>query len=193
MPLYGSTTQYQVDGKTIDGIKLTIPNPPKVAYVRLPTTAEMLDYFKQKQTAKGSLSAEEITLALFAKLRLDDGTPFDEYEAQTSFDLLTFSRGTTYERAGDTYVIKVETLFGVTTHTLAIPTQKQLAVYRRNVTKNYISGVIALYGDLVRKVEGYIETITTGDVPPLHQLDCINQVFAALDSIDPIITIDPNA
>ena len=55
MPLYGSTTQYQVDGKTIDGIKLTIPAPPKVAYVRLPTTAEMLDYFKQKQTDRKSV------------------------------------------------------------------------------------------------------------------------------------------
>jgi hypothetical protein len=192
MPLYGQLNTYEVNGKQIEAIKVTIPNPPKVAYVRLPTTAEMLDYFKQKQTTKNTLSSEELTLALFNKIRLDEGVPFDEWEAQTSFDTLTFSRGSAYERVGDNYVISVDTPLGNTKHTLAIPTQKQLAVYRRNATKNYLNAVMGMYKELVQSVEGYIDSLTTSDVPPLHQLDCINQVFAALDSIDPIIKVDPN-
>jgi hypothetical protein len=66
-------------------------------------------------------------------------------------------------------------------------------MYRRNATKNYMNAILALYKELVTHVEGYIESITMADTPPLHQLDCINQVFAALDTIDPIIKIDPNA
>jgi hypothetical protein len=190
MSLYGTLPEHTLtDGTTINAIRIRIPNPPKVAYLRLPSTPELLDFFKPAKKGKKDLSSEEKALDLFTKIRLDQGEDFDEYEAASSIDTITRSRGVSYERVGNAYQVVVETPFNMTTHTVSIPTQKQLTVFRRNAIKNYLTAVIDLYNELVTEVQGYIEEIGK-DVPPQHKLDSCNQVFAALDAIDPIL--DPN-
>lgn len=191
--LYGQLPEQTVDEKTVNAIKITIPNPPKTAFLRLPSGPELLDYFKPAKGAKKDTTPEQKALDLFKKIRVDEGPEFDEFEASSAIDAIMRSRGTGYERVGDAYQIAVETPFNTTLHTLSIPTQKQLTLFRRCAVKNYLTAVIALYEELVQKTEGYVPEITAKDIPPHHKLDSINQVFAALDTLDPLVSMDPNS
>ena len=53
MSLYGTLPEHTLtDGSTINAIRIRIPNPPKVAYLRLPSTPELLDFFKPAKKGK---------------------------------------------------------------------------------------------------------------------------------------------
>ena len=58
---------------------------------------------------------------------------FDEFEASNAVSKLTFCEVTDCERVGDEYRITLKTPFGDTTHTMSIPTQRDMTLYRRTV------------------------------------------------------------
>lgn len=188
--LYGQLPEQAIDGKTVNAIKLSIPNPPKTAFLRLPTNEELLDFMKPE---KNKEKAEQKLATLFNRLRVDEGQEFDEYEIESAVSRITHSTGVGYERVGSAYEISILTPFNIVKHTLTIPTQKQITLFRRSAQKNFTTAAITLYDELATKIEGYIDGIAPKDVPPYHKLDAVNQVFAALDNLDPILSTDPNS
>ena len=182
--MYGELTLHQIDDDTAyQAIKLRIPFPVKAAYVRMPTTKEMVEYLKP---VKKNETDEGKALSLFKSIRLDDGPEFDQFEASNCMNSLCSARSTSYERIGDSYRITIDTPFGECDHTVSVPTMKQVAVFRRSVHKAYIPAACDLYDLLHETHVGYAEGV---EVPPHHKYSVVNSVFEALDSIDPLIEI----
>lgn len=185
--LYGSTNTYSLDGSQVEGVKVTIPFPKKSAIVRHPNSEETLNFFKDDKKKR---TREEKAEEFFKLIRLDQsGEAFDEYEAVAVVDTFTKSSVGGLERIGDDYAITVTTPFGDTTHTLSIPTQKQLALFRRNAYQNYVTGVSTFYDQLLKSTEGYVDGFK---VPVYHKLDAVSAIMNAIDAIDPIVSLDPN-
>src|ERR1039458_1677228 len=75
-----------------EGITIRVPNPPKTAMVRLPTSQEMLDRLAQQKSIRRTIGRRKsqtefvpnpkADLDLFNQIRLDKGgAEFDEFEA----------------------------------------------------------------------------------------------------------------
>ena len=142
-------------------------------------------------------------LTLFNQVRLDkDGPEWDEYEASAAIAGLTFCDVTGCERAGDVYKISLKTRFGDTVHSMRIPTQRDITVYRRMVVsatdlphgqeelRYRIDPAVELYDALVSKIEGYAASFKGADVPPNHKSAVVVELVNAIDDLDPLI--DPN-
>ncbi len=143
-------------------------------------------------------------LDLFNRIRLDkDGPEFDEYEAGNAIAKLTFCEVTDCERAGDEYRITLKTPFGVTVHTVKVPTQRDITIYRRTVVSSTdlphgqeelryrIEPAVELYDSVVTKIEGYAASFQPTDVPPHHKSAVVVELVQAIDDLDP--AIDPNS
>ena len=143
-------------------------------------------------------------LALFNQIRLDkDGAEFDEFEAGNAISKLTYCEVTDCERVGDEYRITLKTPFGDTTHTMKIPTQRDMTVYRRTVVsatdlphgqeelRYRIEPAVDLYDSVVSKIEGYVDGYKAADVPPHHKSAVVVELVQAIDDLDP--QIDPNS
>jgi hypothetical protein len=197
-----------------DGIIIKVPNPPKAARVRLPTTDEMLSRLAQQKSIRRTIGRRKsqtefvpnpkADLALFTQIRLDkDGPEFDEFEAGNAISKLTFCEVTDCERVGDEYRITLKTPFGDTTHTMKIPTQRDITVYRRTVVsatdlphgqeelRYRIEPAIDLYDSVVSKIDGYAESYKAADVPPHHKSAVAVELVQAIDDMDP--SLDPNS
>src|SRR5581483_4841852 len=102
--MYGTlSTITLANGSTVQGIKVAIPNPPKEAVLKLPTSAEYRDLLivlgkLDKGRSKSDLERKLPYLELFKKLRLDDGEDFDEYESEYIVSYLTETRIADYEK-----------------------------------------------------------------------------------------------
>ena len=197
-----------------DGIKIRVPNPPKAAFVRLPTNEEMLARLDAQKTIRRDLGRRKsqteyipntaADLALFSKIRLDkDGPEFDEYEAADAVGKLTYAEVTACERAGEEYNITLRTAFGETVHTVKIPTRRDIMVYRRSVLaatdlphgqselRFRTEPAIDLYNAVVVKTTGYVESMKPSDVPPHHMSAVVVELVQAMDELDPVL--DPNS
>ena len=140
--LYGQLPEVEFDGKKASGFLFRVPNPPKEAVLRLPTSEEITGYLDLQRTLQYNLGrrkskSERVPnpksdLALFAKLKVA-GADFDEFEARNAIGKLTFTEVLSCVRSGELYRIALKTPFCETTHDLAVPTAKQLSVYRRSV------------------------------------------------------------
>jgi len=204
--MYGSIPQ--------DGFVIKVPNPPKTARVRLPNSQEILDRLAQQKSIRRTLGRRKsqtdtvpnpnADLALFNQIRLDkEGPEFDEFEAGNAISKLTFATVTECERAGDEYRITVETPFGNTVHTMSIPTQRAITVYRRTVLsatdlphgqeelRYRIEPAVDLYDLAVSKFEGYIDSYTKAEIPPNHKSAVVIELVNAIDDLDP--AFDPNS
>src|SRR3974390_1498100 len=169
-----------------EGIRIKIPNPPKHAFVRLPTKQEMLDRLAQQKSIRRTIGRRKsqtefvpnakADLALFNQIRLDkDGPESDELAAATAVSRLAFCDVTDCERVGDEYRITLKTPFGDTSHTMKIPTQRDITVYRRTVVsatdlphgqeelRYRIEPSIGLYDSVVTQVEGYAGSFKPAD------------------------------
>ena len=82
--LYGELPTVQLDsGEEVRGVKVRVPNPPKLAILRLPTSQEMLDRLDQQKSIRRTLGRRKsqtefvpnpkADLDLFNKIRLDKG------------------------------------------------------------------------------------------------------------------------
>lgn len=196
------------------GITIKVPNPPKAARVRLPTNDEMLGRLAHQKSIRRTIGRRksqtefvpnpQADLALFNQIRLDkDGPEFDEFEAGNAISKLTFCDVTGCERVGDEYQITLKTPFGDTVHTMKIPTQRDITVYRRTVVSSTdlphgqeelryrIEPAMDLYDSTVSKIEGYADGYKAADVPPHHKSAVVVELVQAIEDMDP--SLDPNS
>ena len=197
-----------------EGITIRVPNPPKAARVRLPNNDEMMGRLAQQKSIRRTIGRRksqtefvpnpQADLALFNQIRLDkDGAEFDEFEAGNAISKLTYCEVTGCERVGDEYRVTLKTPFGETIHTMRIPTQRDVTVYRRTVVsatdlphgqeelRYRIEPAVDLYGSVVSKIEGYADGYKAVDVPPHHKSAVAVELVSALDDLDP--SLDPNS
>ena len=197
-----------------EGITIRVPNPPKAARVRLPNNDEMMGRLAQQKSIRRTIGRRksqtefvpnpQADLALFNQIRLDkDGAEFDEFEAGNAISKLTYCEVTGCERVGDEYRVTLKTPFGDTIHTMRIPTQRDVTVYRRTVVsatdlphgqeelRYRIEPAVDLYGSVVSKIEGYADGDKAIDVPPHHKSAVAVELVSALDDLDP--SLDPNS
>lgn len=211
--LYGDLPEVKLEnGDTVRGVLVKVPNPPKSAVLRLPTPAEITERLSKdkfirrvgrKQTEAEFIASPTADLDLFRKLRLDQGEEFDEYEAANSIAKLTRAEVTDCVRDGDDYVITLRTLFGETTHTMASPWQRDMALYRRTAIKSRplphgqeelrhtVEAPVALYDAAMKKFEGYTPSFKVGDVPPHHKSNVVAELIASVDEQD--VELNPNS
>jgi hypothetical protein len=197
-----------------EGITIRVPNPPKTAFLRLPTNQEMLERLDQQKSIRRTIGRRKsqtefvpnlkADLDLFNKIRLDkDGAEFDEFEAGNAISKLSFCEVTDCQRAGDEYRVTLRTPFGETVHMVKIPTQRDITVYRRTVVSSTdlphgqeelryrIEPAVDLYDSVVTKIEGYAAPIKPADVPPHHKSAVVVELVQAIDDLDP--ALDPNS
>ena len=197
-----------------EGITIRVPNPPKTAFLRLPTNQEMLERLDQQKSIRRTIGRRKsqtefvpnlkADLDLFTKIRLDkDGAEFDEFEAGNAISKLTFCEVTDCQRAGDEYRITLRTPFGETVHLVKIPTQRNITVYRRTVVsatdlphgqeelRYRMEPAVELYDSVVSKVEGYAASLKPADVPPHHKSAVVVELVQTIDDLDP--ALDPNS
>lgn len=213
--MYGELPEVQLpDGSTVRGYQISIPAPPKSAVVRLPTSAELLTYLAAQRSLYKDLGRRmgepqdvptpKADQALFRAIRLDtpadESQEFDDAEALYAIGLITRHRIDGCERDGQSYIISLATMFGVTKHTVSIPFQKDIAEYRRHVyySRDLPHGIeerrfppevpVKLYDAVKTSVEGYAPGT---DVPPHHKRAVVAELLASLASLDP--SLDPNS
>jgi hypothetical protein len=197
-----------------EGITIKVPNPPKTAFLRLPTNQEILDRLDQQKSIRRTIGRRKsqtefvpnlkADLDLFTKIRLDkDGAEFDEFEAGNAISKLTFCEVTDCQRAGDEYRVNLRTPFGETVHVVKIPTQRNITVYRRTVVsatdlphgqeelRYRMEPAVELYDSVVSKVEGYSASFKPSDVPPHHKSAVVVELVQSIDDLDP--ALDPNS
>jgi hypothetical protein len=197
-----------------EGITIRVPNPPKTAFLRLPTNQEMLERLDQQKSIRRTIGRRKsqtefvpnlkADLDLFTKIRLDkDGAEFDEFEAGNAISKLTFCEVTDCQRAGDEYRVTLRTPFGDTVHQVKIPTQRDITVYRRTVVSSTdlphgqeelryrIEPSVCLYDSVATKVEGYAGSLKPADVPPHHKSAVVVELVQSIDDLDP--ALDPNS
>jgi hypothetical protein len=177
--MYGELTLIKtVQGGEIPAVPVVIQNPQKVAALRLPTAEEITAYTSsirqvirrigRRQSEDQDIPNLEAEHKFFDAIRLDKaGDEFDEAEMRHSIDLVLRHNVVDSTRDGDSYVIKVATLWGVTTHTVRIPTTRDLQAYREGVikTRELPHNVeerrfppevpVRLYDAIITAVEGY--------------------------------------
>jgi hypothetical protein len=200
----------------LEQISIRIPNPPKAALVRLPRNQEVLDRLAQQKSIRRNLGRRKsrteflpnhaADLALFNAIRLDKGAAdfqeFDEFEASTAISKLTFCEVVDCERVGDEYRVTLKTPFGDTTHTMQIPTQRDIMLYRRLVVASTdlphgqeelryrTEPAVDLYDTVVSRFEGYSASYSKNEVPPHHKSAVVVELVQAIDDLDP--ALDPN-
>jgi hypothetical protein len=211
--LYGELPEVTVDGVTLLGVTVKVANPPKMAILGLPTNQQMLDRLNQQKSIRRTIGRRKsqtefvpnlkADLELFNAIRKDKGPEFDEYEAGNAVSKLTYCEVTDCQRAGDEYRITLKTPFGITVHSLGIPTQRDITVYRRTVVsatdlphgqeelRYRIEPAVSLYDSVVSKIEGYHVNYKPADVPPHHKSAVVVELVQAIDDLDP--ALDPNS
>ena len=212
--LYGELPTVTIDGVELKGVTVKIANPPKTAVLGLPTNQQMLDRLDQQKSIRRSIGRRKsqtefipnlkADLDLFTKIRQDkSGAEFDEYEAGNAVSKLTYCEVTECQRDGDEYQITVKTAFGETLHKVGIPTQRDIAIYRRTVVSSTdlphgqeelryrIQPAATLYDAVARGIEGYAEGFKPAEVPPHHKSAVVVELIQAIDDLDP--AIDPNS
>jgi hypothetical protein len=212
--LYGELPDVSLGGgATAKGVTVKVANPPKTAVLGLPTGQQILDRLAQQKSIRRNLGRRKsqtdfvpnlkADLDLFNQIRVDkDGLEFDEYEAGAAVARLTFCEVTDCQRAGDEYKISLKTPFGDTMHSMKIPTQRDVTVYRRMVVsatdlphgqeelRYRIEPAVDLYNATVSKIEGYAASYKGADVPPHHKSAVVVELVSAIDDLDPVL--DPN-
>lgn len=213
--LYGELPELTLpNGEKARCVKLSVPNPPKVAFVGLPSNAQMVARMERHKTVRceveaGKTKSKQETdpmadLHLFAELRLDkDGPAFDEFEAARALDKLTSAWVIDSKRDGDQYTVRVQTPFGEVKHRIGVPTERDMAQYRRAIDKTYDArenseefrmdalAIATLYDRLAVSIEGYAPSFKTADVPPHHKSIVFAQTLEGYRDLD--LSLDPNS
>jgi len=212
--LYGELPVVTIEGVELKGITVKIANPPKTAVLGLPTNQQMLERLDQQKSIRRSIGRRKsqtefipnlkADLDLFTKIRQDKGgAEFDEYEAGNAVSKLTYCEVTDCQRAGDEYQVTVKTPFGATIHRVGIPTQRDIAFYRRMVVsatdlphgqeelRYRIQPAVTLYDSVAVGIEGYADSYKPADVPPHHKSAVVVELVQAIDDLDP--ALDPNS
>jgi hypothetical protein len=213
--LYGELPEITLpNGEKARGIRVSVPNPPKVAFLGLPTNEQMVERLDSQKSIRRSLGRRKsqtdyspntkADLALFQKIRLDkDGPDFDEYEAANALGKLTSAEVTGCERDGEEYTVTLKTPFGEVKHSLNVPTQRDLQQYRRSVVSSIdlphgveelrykIDPALKLYEAVIATIAGYSPSVKPADVPPHHKSAAVVELVQAIEELD--LALDPNS
>jgi hypothetical protein len=197
-------------GGEIPAIPIVIANPQKVAALRLPSAEEIAAYtgsIKQlirrigrRQSEEQDVPNLEAERKLFEAIRIDkSGEAFDEAEMRHAIDIVLRHNVTACDRDGDQYVVKVNTLWGVTAHTCRIPTTRELQAYREGVIKSRDlphnveerrfppDAPVRFYDAIVTAVDGYAPqfNVPAGTVNGHRHLLAGEELKAILQQIPP--------
>lgn len=212
--LYGDLPEVKLEGveQPVRGFTFRVPNPPKTAILRLPTPAEMTDRLSKQKSIRRTLGRRKsqteylpnpkADLELFNKIKVG-GEAFDEFEAGNAVGKLTRNEVMSCERVGDEYRITVNTPFGDTVHHLAIPTARDITLYRRSAMTSVdlphgqeelrypVEPAVALYDATIKSFEGYADGYKKEDIPPHHKSSVVVELANAIDELD--ADLDPNS
>jgi hypothetical protein len=205
---YGELPEVTLEsGAKVRGVLIKNLNPPKTAVLRLPSSQEVLDRIASQRSLRTPLGRGksestfvpnyEAEFALFSKLRLDaGGDEFDQYEAAKAIARLLLCDVTACERDGEQYHVTVKTPFGETVHFIKMPTEKDIAFYRRvpslaitdmprgkQEVRYRIGPAIELYDSVAAEVKGYADP-EPKDVPPHHKSAVVIELMSALDELE---------
>jgi hypothetical protein len=211
--LYGELPVVTIDGQELRGVTVRVANPPKTAVLGLPTNQQMMERLDQQKSIRRTIGRRKsqtefvpnlkADLDLFGKIRQDKGADFDEYEASNAIGKLSYCEVTDCQRVGDEYRVTIKTPFGETAHTLRIPTQRDITLYRRTVVsatdlphgqeelRYRIEPAVTLYDAVSAKIEGYAASFKPADTPPHHKSAAVVELISAIDDLDP--DLDPNS
>lgn len=179
-------------------IDLKIPSPEgtKKATVTFPTDDQWIERMRSQRTiirnlGRGKSTTDFTDISAHAKVLFDaikvEGDDFDQWEAQRAIGQLAKAEPEEAERDGNTFVIPIRTIAGLTKHTLRIPSQKDLADYhRRSVSiidgrhgvqevRINLQASGELYDKIAVKTEGY-----AGHIPIIHKSAALNELINLL-------------
>lgn len=146
--MYGELSLIKTtQGGELPAIPIVIQNPQKVAALRLPSAEEISAYtgsirqvihrLGRRQSEDRDVPNADAERKFFEAIRIDKaGDEFDQAEMRYAIDLVLRHGVIACDRDGDAYIVKVNTLWGVTAHTCRIPTTGELQTYRENVIKS---------------------------------------------------------
>ncbi|HPT28613.1 MAG TPA: hypothetical protein PLZ95_19495 [Bryobacteraceae bacterium] len=202
-------TQNVFDSARPIALNLRTPAGLKTVRVRFPTNEEWIERQRRrkvivKQLGRGISettipNSEDADAALLAKIRVPepDAPDVDPFEASRVIEQLGQAEVDDVVQVGDGFDVTLRVLGGTVTHSLRMPSAKDVFEYRRGFARvldhpyNRQELIInlapagALYKRLVQGAEGY-----AGDVPIIHQAVAVK---AAIDALDASFqeTVDP--
>ncbi len=203
-------TQSVFDAARPVALNLRTPTGVKPVRVRFPTDEEWIERQRRrkvivKQLGRGISettipNSEDADAALLAKIRVlePDAAEVDAFEASRVIEQLGQADVDDVVQIGDGFEVTLRVLGGTVTHSLRMPSAKDVFEYRRGFARvldlpyNRQELIInlapagALYKRLVQGAEGY-----AGEVPIIHQAVAVK---AAIDALDASFqeTADPN-
>ena len=203
-------TQSVFDAARPVALNLRTPAGVKTVRVRFPTDEEWIERQRRrkvivKQLGRGVSettipNSEDADAALLAKIRVPepDAPEVDAFEASRVIEQLGQAEVDDVVHLGDGFEVTLRVLGGTVTHSLRMPSAKDVFDYRRGFARvldlpyNRQELIInlapagSLYRRLVQGVEGY-----AGDVPIIHQAVAVK---AAIDALDASFqeAVDPN-
>lgn len=210
---YGVLGTVTIDGTDYQGFRFrTIQTPPKVAVLRLPTSAEMIERIDsqksiQRSIGRGKSTSEpvpnpEADLRLFESIRIaGEGENFDEFEARAAISRLTEVEVVESVREGEGFKVTLKTPFCETVHYLRVPTEKALHFYRRSIVastsmrhgqeelKYRTSAGVDLFDSIIVRSEGYADGT---EVPAHHKFCVAGDISESCKEFDPL-DFDPNS
>lgn len=192
----------------IHEIPFRVLEPPKLAILRIPTAAEMLERLRNQKTVRRSLGRRRnqfdfvpnpaADLLLLEQITISrDGEPFDSAEAEHAIGVLSGADVTGSRYEGSLIHVEMEWKFfgpltGNTTHSLRLPTVKQVRTYRQNLLsvtdlahnnseiRFRIEAATVLYDAILDRAEGYAAGVP---VPPHHKSAVIAETIAILEEL----------
>jgi|SRR3990172_727107 len=180
-------------------IKLQSAEGTKIVKVRFPTDEEWTERQRRrkiiiKQLGRGVSEtvipdSQDTDAALLAKLRIGEGPEVDGFEATRILEQLSQADVDDVIPEGGTFRVLTRVPGGLTTHTLRMPSAKDVIEYRRafarildlpfnkqELTVN-LGAAGTLYQKLCQGTEGY-----AGAVPIIHQAVAVKATIDALEA-----------
>jgi hypothetical protein len=149
--MYGQLPKVKTeDGKEIEAFPVSIKYPKKIAFLRLPTSEEIIPFLNSQRTivktlGRGKSVSEDknnvrAEATLFKLLRLDNGEEFDEAEMRKALGEISFHRMLSCLHDGDLFVVTLATPLDdkddngeriPIVHTLRMPKASEAERYRK--------------------------------------------------------------
>ncbi len=191
-------------------LQLRTPVGVKTVRVRFPKDEEWIERQRKrkvlvKQLGRGVSettipNSEDADAALLSKIRIaeEDAPEVDAFEASRVIEQLGHADVDDVVQVGDGFEVTLRVLGGTVTHSLKMPSAKDVFEYRRSFARVLdlpynrqeliinLAPATSLYKKLVQGAEGY-----SGEVPVVHQAVAVK---AAIDALDAAFheTGDPN-
>ncbi len=186
------------DASTPVAFRLPSPDGVKTIRVRFPSDQEWIERQRRRKVLIKDLGrnvrettmpgGEEIDAALLAKIR-EEGPEVDPFEASKLVDELSYCVVDDVVSVTDGYRISLRVPGAVTVALLRMPSQKDVAEYRRGFARlldlpfgrQELTLNLRVAGDLYKKLVLATECYA-GDAPIIHQSVAVKAAIDALDN-----------